>query len=475
MAMSIIIQDEHGKQVEISVEFDDDKKWEEKCYQVGCEVAREMAKLWMKATDERLFQEKDKDMGSECFRKRIRVTRFGAFSVRRRLYKDKGGNSHFLLDEYLNWEPYKHSTPSLRESLVALATRVTFRDVYNALENLTAGVLCVSTIHQVLQEVSQKAIQSERREWEDCFQHGKYPAAGECRAPFLYTEADGVHLHLQQEKNEHGEKRKHYELKSGIAYDGWERLSQTQERYGLVNKRVYCHSDSSMPFWDGAGLVWHKHWDLGYTKLIVLNGDDANWIDSGTDAMGFCVRQLNGFHLARSCRRGWEQGKEIYDIIRSGAMWTGESTERTGKTAETARDYVLKRLKKGVDWRKKLAEIGTELASEIPDDARGLGAMEGNISNLFADRMKDRGMSWTIKGAQNMGKAIQLSFNGDLGKWCGARPSGGGERIRKQQDRPSFDLFESQSDPHARGHLPALVGPHASRHWVTALRNMTAN
>ena len=101
--------------------------------------------------------------------------------------------------------------------------------------------------------------------------------------------------------------------------------------------------------------------------------------------------------------------------------------------------------------------------------------MEGNISNLFADRMKDRGMSWTIKGAQNMGKAIQLSFNGDLGKWCGARPSGDQESGREQQECPSFALFEAQSDSHARGHLPATVGPHASRHWVTVLRNMTAN
>ncbi len=84
-------------------------------------------------------------------------------------------------------------------------------------------------------------------------------------------------------------------------------------------------------------------------------------------------------------------------------------------------------------------------------------------------------MSWTIKGAQNMGKAIQLSLNGELGKWCGARSSDSGEHSGKQQERPSFDLLESQSDSHARGHLPALVGPHASRHWVTVLRSMTAN
>ncbi len=44
MAMTIIIKDDHGKQVEISVELADDKNWEEKCYQIACEVAREMAK-----------------------------------------------------------------------------------------------------------------------------------------------------------------------------------------------------------------------------------------------------------------------------------------------------------------------------------------------------------------------------------------------------------------------------------------------
>ena len=77
---------------------------------------------------------------------------------------------------------------------------------------------------------------------------------------------------------------------------------------------------------------------------------------------------------------------------------------------------MLNRLEKGVDWRKKLEAIAPELAYTVPDDARGLGAIEGNESNLFADRMKDRGMSWTIRGAQHMGKAIELAFNGELGK-----------------------------------------------------------
>ena len=227
---------------------------------------------------------------------------------------------------------------------------------------------------------------------------------------------------------------------------------------------------------------------------MVLGGDDATWIDTGTDAMGFSVRQLSGFHLARSCRRGWKNGKEIYDAIRNGVTLigngTGDSDEQAGETAEKSRYDVLNRLKKGIDWRLKVAD--SELASEIPEDvmdnvmdnARGLGAIEGNESNLFADRMKDkalgqslskemkdRGMSWTIKGAQHMGKAIQLVANEELDKWCGARPS----EVREQKEGLSFDLVESQSGSHARGQLPALIGPHAARHWITVLRNMTVN
>ena len=201
-------------------------------------------------------------------------------------------------------------------------------------------------------------------------------------------------MHLQREK------QKHYELKSGIAYEGWEHLSQKEERYRLVNKRVYCHSDSSTPFWDGSGVELSKHWDLGYTELVVLGGDDANWINKEVDELGFCVRQLDGFHLARSCRKGWEKGKEVYDATRSGDIkhTLGDYGERSGKTAQKEREHVLRCLEKGIDWLKKVVQV--------PEGARGLGTMESNEDKLFAYRMKKLGMSWTIPGAQRIGKVI---------------------------------------------------------------------
>ena len=106
---------------------------------------------------------------------------------------------------------------------------------------------------------------------------------------------------------------------------------------------------------------------------------------------------------------------------------------------------------------------------EIPEGVRGLGPMEGNESNLFADRMKDRGMSWTIPGAQRMGKAIELTRNGELNNWIGCRPtlSKGGEQTL------SFDLFSYKDTYTEQASMPSLYSQYACRPWVRALRELT--
>ena len=96
--------------------------------------------------------------------------------------------------------------------------------------------------------------------------------------------------------------------------------------------------------------------------------------------------------------------------------------------------------------------------------------MESNEDRLFADRMKKRGLSWTILGAQRMGKAIELAFSKELAHWCGGKPL----VPEIQKDGSSFNLFDQLDGHGKKTALPATEGPHASRQWVTVLRDMTA-
>jgi len=461
MAVTIIMRKDDGDQVEMTLDPEscDDSDWEEVCYQMGCRVARKLATWLLGFMEERLHQEHPQDMQMENFCERTLVSRFGEVTVSRRLYQDANGEYHFLLDEHLSWRPKQEATPSLTAALLDTATKLSYRKAMMEAQKYSAGVLSYPTIHRLLQRVMQDVTEGEKTEWHDCFERGRLPPAGRRKVPVLYTEADGVSVRLQREG-----KQKRCELKNAIAYEGWERLPQRDERYRTVNKVVYCHG-GDIPFWEGASLTWHKEWELGSVKLIVVGGDDAEWIDKGTEALPYSIRQLSGFHLSRSCRRGWKQGKDIYEVIRSGAIWIGEAEEREGKTAQKAREYVIQRLKKGVDWRKKVESLGIE----VPEGARGLGAIEGNESNLFADRMKDRGMSWTISGAHHMGKAIELAHNGDLRRWCGRKPPDS----EVKNTGLSFDLFQELDNCGARAGIPAMEGPHASRPWVGVLRSMT--
>ena len=105
-------------------------------------------------------------------------------------------------------------------------------------------------------------------------ERGEDVCEGEQRADVLYTEADGVWVHLQREE------RTHYEVKSGIAYRGWRRVGENRNE--LVGKRVYGHASESILFWEGASLEWAKQYALERSKLVVVGGDGADWIHKGS-------------------------------------------------------------------------------------------------------------------------------------------------------------------------------------------------
>ena len=118
----------------------------------------------------------------------------------------------------------------------------------------------------------------------------------------------------------------------------------------------------------------------------------------------------------------------------------------------------------GVDWRNR--------AHTVPADARSLGTMESNGDKLTANRMKKRGMSWTIRGANRMAKTVQLSRNGELSRFCHSR-SVQQPRLARLRPLPrDRSASTTQISDWAEASVPALSGPHSSRPWVTEFRRL---
>ena len=222
----------------------------------------------------------------------------------------------------------------------------------------------------------------------------------------------------------------------GLRVEGFrERTLVTRFGEVAVRRRMYS-------VWEGVSLGWGRQYALAEVKLFVVGGDGANRIRRGVEELGSSRRavfQLDGFHPSRAYGRGYgrEIGSAIYDAIRSGShgyaralMSAAEAAE--GKTAIRNREYVRSNVSIGVDWRSRVPNA--------PPDARSLGTMESNGDKLTANRMKKRGMSWTILGAHRMDNVVQLKRNGELSGFC---------RRRRREDR-------HRTHPSAHRHSDAI-------------------
>lgn len=97
-----------------------------------------------------------------------------------------------------------------------------------------------------------------------------------------------------------------------------------------------------------------------------------------------------------------------------------------------------------------------------------MGAIEGNIDKILANRFKKRGMSWSPSGALNLAKIGQLIINDDWENWWPKEPEVIFKQIKPQKEvqLPKEDKYDHKYC------LPVLVGPHQDRAWVKQLKEL---
>ena len=444
----------------------DMRRWEEETFKWACSLAQELTRVLLENVDEALMKEKEKDLKVKCLKEHRIVTVFGDIRIRRRLYRDSNGESRFLLDEKMGLDKGCHVSPKVKEMATFISSYFPFLRSEEILRAILPSGISHTSIHRLVGKLTDPYIEAEEREIEEVFDGGVVPDSEGKIVPYLFVEADGTSIALQRER------ARRAEVKVGIAHEGWEEANK--DRYKLKEKTVYTGIMSGDSFWEGFSLILAKKYDLSQIGKLIVGGDGASWVKDGAEFLGG-IYELDRFHLKRALHRGLANDSlvtEVYqacitgdidkaDRLLIGAQQKGDADRE--KEIMRLRGYLIANCYGLRDYRLEVAG----------DGLRGLGAIEGNVDKLVANRMKKRGMSWTIKGAQRMSRLISLRQMGQLHSRITCKDKSRDRQLPEIKINRRKTNLEKDAGAWLEVGLPALYGPHQNRHWVQALKTLT--
>ncbi len=228
---------------------------------------------------------------------------------------------------------------------------------------------------------------------------GTKPGSGKVVARSVWRN-DGVWLHLQREG------KRSVEARVGILSSGKKRVGK--DRFRLENKCCVTEIVDNAQEWQETLLkAAYQTYDLEKTRLLVTGGDGNRWVRQSFQRFGIQEEfVLDRFHLERAARHVLGRNKETRHLLREmyekgvGAI-EKDLAQRIahtegGKQKELIQFYhYLQNNQEGlIDLKYRHCPGG--------DHAHTLGAIEGNVDKLVVHRMKGRGCSWRLDGAQAM-------------------------------------------------------------------------
>ena len=437
---------------------------------MSLEVAKEFYRKVLELVDTYLFQTKGRQLNSEGLYPRWVISPLGSVRIRRRKYRDGVGGYRYLLDDYLGLVGKSPLTPELKESCVYLSTLLPFLKSAQVMEQtLPEAAISHTTVHRLVKRIAEPVIKEEEDKKRRVYEGGDIPIGEEKVVPHLLVEADGVNIALQRERKGKAE------IKVGIAYEGWRLVSKG--RYKVQQKTSYCALDSQEGFWEGFSLKLAHRYNLSRINNIVVGGDGASWVKSGVELLGGRF-QLDRFHLLRGLRQALSQRRElvypVYQACNEGNYPLALSHLDKAKDKAT------------IEERQKIEQV----MGYLSDNAAGLrdyrldagaecqhlrrtGAIESNVDKLVANRMKKRGMSWTIAGARRMACLLMVAEDGQLGQACRPVKKEKPVLFMRKIRRILVKNYTEAADKWLQASLPALYGPHVNRPWVKSLKYLS--
>jgi len=431
---------------------------------VGMQSAGKLLYLTiLKEHDDRILKEVSETWRNVGREERQLMTCLGWVHFKRRIYQDETGRRRKPLDELMKIGAYHRHSISLQQKGSFLASELPYREAAEVLSWLVGDYISHSTIGRMVQQVGESYHAEAESERQRVFEGGEEVKPGRIPAKVLYGESDGVWISLQREK-----KRK-AEVRVGVFYTGKKVIGP--RRKALVNKVAVTKIVKDSQEWQETLLKTAcQNYDLTTTKQLMVGGDGNSWVRHSFDLLNL-PRDfvLDRYHLYREARRAFGFTEETND-------WITTICEKGLKAVlpdmlEMVSEAPPQKAKKMQGFIKYMINnqdglLDPDCRTHLKVKAGNLGTIEGNVDKLVVRRLKGRGRSWSLEGAQAMLAVCrhkeELKQNAFLPF---VKDSSAQKSCRKRRRKQSINGDWCQAK------VPAVHEVHANRPWARVLRD----
>lgn len=401
------------------------KELEQKIYNYVCELAREITQHMLEAYDKELAETRDKKKYRGKGKRNTTIkTVYGEVEYARNVYQTKteeGQNAHiYLLDEAMHMDKIGLISTNLAEKIALTVTESPYRVTAEQISSTCGQSISAGGVWNMMQRLGEKIDEEEQHVVK---QMNAEQAEGNKVIPVLFEEMDGVWLRIQ---DEHHKKMKKQEMKVFTMYEGWDAEKEKQKRSTLVGKTMLAGMEKSTEFHEKREAYIRKKYNADEIGQRILNGDGGSWIHEPYDPD--TIFQLDRYHIYQEILRKISN-KDAQKDIRS--LFEEEKIEEMLEyiqiyaTSVASPDETDKSTKKAMELYQYLNNNKEGLLAynkrgiTIPEPKegilyKGMGIQESQNCTVITMRMKHRRMRWSVKGANNLAKALYRKENKDL-------------------------------------------------------------
>ena len=357
------------------------------------EAQNKAATAALERFDQYLFENKSKELKSKGKEVRKMLETYGDLSFKRRRYTYKGKNC-YLLDEVLGLPTYCSHTSSVTHFLAVHARTDSYESATEDLFEKSGVKVPRSSVKRAIAATA-KALEEQRLETDK----------PKKKVAHLDIESDDIALPIQKSKGakeslEGKDKRKWHYFTILKGYEGKELTGHKVRKRCISPFYITGHLGTEDVF-ERASEHIETRYHVEHIGHIHFGSDGASNQRLGADILpGKVIDSLDPYHVFKKLERLLEE--DVYRAVKS-SLYKKDYKEIISVCKNAFDHYKLTGEKQKAE---NICSAAKYLNKNIYLIARGLnyslGTAESANAKIAADRCKDRGRAWSVKGAANV-------------------------------------------------------------------------